>query len=75
MEFFFLVQHHQYLGGDKSGGAERTPFPGKCYLKMYLAGEKILILVQGQGLLRLVGFFVGGGILGGFIFRGELLRR
>ncbi len=38
--FFFLVQHHQYLGGDKSGGAGWTPFPGKCYLKVYLAGEK-----------------------------------
>jgi hypothetical protein len=48
MEFFFLVQHHQYLGRDKSGGAGWSPFPGKCYLRLYLAREKFSFWYQDE---------------------------
>ncbi len=72
--FLIIVQHDQHLCGDQSGGAGWTLFPGKCYLKVYLAWEKFSFLVQGRRLLRFVGFFVGGGILGGLFLRGDLLR-
>ncbi len=48
MEFFFLVQHHQYLGRDKSGGAGWTPFPGKCYFGLHLTGEKFSFWYQDE---------------------------